>query len=522
MADIFRSERWGHDTPAHTPATVGPGSYTRELVSSNAKRAYVPFSVKSKRFEESASLTPGPGAYQTELEFEPTARRKLLSSFASTNDRFEPLRKKRDPGPGQYTTTLDWTKPSFRVQPNVSEQAKSEGIISPFTTSPSIPTKTQSYGYVDAPQGGLQMKQPPKEGHTGRGIDLPGPGEYAVDAIVHEMNFKRAGQFSIPKAARLRKDETEVPGPGSYSPVRPRERELQALPSTVFVSSTKRDFVKPTKVPGPGSYSISTSMAKSYPEERIQSFGSVAIREVCEPSHRSASEIERSVPGPGSYQLKGAFRPPPSAPCPFSSSSQRFSLDSPSEMGPGSYTPHLPSFKPATRTASAFGSLTRRFPSEGEERKKNGVPGPGTYDHFKAPVTEYRERHPQSVFSSATRRFQSELSDTPGPGSYAERVRAIKYDPQITLTGQIHPSAAFLGPSREVGRGDSSVPGPGSYLSTTSSPVKDNRQTGFLTLSPRFREKVPDNPGPGTYESSPPALAKRSFNRTITLPVRTY
>jgi hypothetical protein len=114
---------------------------------------------------------------------------KPLSSFASTvsssffsvfssflspvqNERFVPLEKKRDPGPGQYNVEVDWVRPARRVQPNVSERAKvsasillrsdsswldasslqSDGLISPFATSPSIPAKGQSTGYDDSPR----------------------------------------------------------------------------------------------------------------------------------------------------------------------------------------------------------------------------------------------------------------------------------------------------------------------------------------------------------------------------------
>lgn len=50
-------------------------------------------------------------------------------------------------------------------------------------TAPSVPARTQVFGYEEDKSGRLVMQQPPDHGHTGMGLDRPGPMEYCPDKL---------------------------------------------------------------------------------------------------------------------------------------------------------------------------------------------------------------------------------------------------------------------------------------------------------------------------------------------------
>lgn len=50
-------------------------------------------------------------------------------------------------------------------------------------TAPSVPARSQVYGYEEDNAGRLVMQPPPNQGHTGVGADKPGPLDYDPDKL---------------------------------------------------------------------------------------------------------------------------------------------------------------------------------------------------------------------------------------------------------------------------------------------------------------------------------------------------
>lgn len=48
----------------------------------------------------------------------------IILPLSFKSERFEEIRKKRDPGPGNYESKLDWVKPSFRIGGTVKETTR--------------------------------------------------------------------------------------------------------------------------------------------------------------------------------------------------------------------------------------------------------------------------------------------------------------------------------------------------------------------------------------------------------------
>ncbi|KAK2961328.1 hypothetical protein BLNAU_3774 [Blattamonas nauphoetae] len=510
MAHIVRSERFNDPALVTTSAIVGPGAYTPELVSRQDKRSYVPFSVQSKRFSNTYSQTPGPGAYDYAEENEVYFKRKPLSSFASRTERFELTRKKADPGPGSYDLRSTWGKESFRNPEGATPVTKLDSSNPSTVTPPSIPTRNQSMGYQDGPYGHPQMKAVAKRGYTGRGVDAPGPGEYDVDAINHSRNFNRAGQYTFSQSARMKDRSNPNPGPGSYSPQRARERMHMTYPSTSFDSTTIREFVKPNDHPGPGSYNIRSTIQARVPEENVQSFGSCAIREISERNYVPLAQKRNPVPGPGEYNDPRVIRKPQKSATPFFSTSTRFSSSKRDIPGPGAYSQNIPSFKPRSTNSAGFGIRQSRF----KNQKTDTVPGPGRYNPQGAEPSIVLRQHPSSVFMSRKSRFDDSSSLAPGPGAYETDVGGITVNATKTFTGDIHPSSSFCSTGRNTTKTSTNVPGPGSYSLGYPEYTKESGR-GFLNTSPRFKDNKDDFPGPGSYLKSNADLAKHSFNRTI-------
>lgn len=66
-------------------------------------------------------------------------------------------------------------------------------------TAPSIPTLSQSFGYEQSTYGKLVRHQPAAMGHTGRGDDTSGPGEYDPLRGLKSVNKSRSTDFSKSK-----------------------------------------------------------------------------------------------------------------------------------------------------------------------------------------------------------------------------------------------------------------------------------------------------------------------------------
>lgn len=181
----------------------------------------------------------------------------------------------------------------------VREEPKSNKIKwTRLPTAPSIPTLSQSFGYEQGPYGKLVRHEPATTGHTGRGADTLGPGEYDPLRGLKSIHKPRATDFSKGKVTRIFEQEVKakeaVPGPGQY------EQDASTGPaavggasparaSAVFKSSITREAAaggglssnNKTPVPGPGAYYSSnqaSGFAKESKPENLQFFGSTSTR----------------------------------------------------------------------------------------------------------------------------------------------------------------------------------------------------------------------------------------------------
>lgn len=68
-------------------------------------------------------------------------------------------------------------------------------------TAPSVPARSQVYGYEEDPAGRLVMQPPPDQGHTGVGSDKPGPLDYEPDKL-RVMKCSTATGWAKSKAER--------------------------------------------------------------------------------------------------------------------------------------------------------------------------------------------------------------------------------------------------------------------------------------------------------------------------------
>jgi hypothetical protein len=144
-------------------------------------------------------------------------------------------------------------------------------------TAPSIPAVSQSWGYEETKTGNLVLQRGPKadEGHTGKGVDLPGPGSYNPDKVTPKTTGAGFGKSRSRRVDFTMKTAASDIGPGYYfqegrgdlaNAVSPALTAAKKA-SSVFVSKTNRDSLGPSfkaalDTPAPGSYSLKSQFEK--------------------------------------------------------------------------------------------------------------------------------------------------------------------------------------------------------------------------------------------------------------------
>jgi hypothetical protein len=86
-------------------------------------------------------------------------------------------------------------------------------------TAPSVPARSQVYGYEEDNAGRLVMQPPPNQGHSGVGTDRPGPLDYDPDKF-RVMKCSAATGWAKSKAER-------ITAPGSKTKVRRWHQHLK-------------------------------------------------------------------------------------------------------------------------------------------------------------------------------------------------------------------------------------------------------------------------------------------------------
>ncbi|KAJ0400712.1 hypothetical protein P43SY_000617 [Pythium insidiosum] len=231
-------------------------------------------------------VTPGPGTYQSDNQApweSPSRAQSSIFQSKTTRDTKPGTNNLETPGPGAYTKQDSFGSKKKKTHTSLGNLLVRESTPknkirwARLPTAPSIPTQAQSFGYEQGPYGKLVRHEPAQVGHTGRGHDTTGPGEYDPLRGIKSIHKPRATDFSKskiqsswngPGATGIFKSSTdrlkdkprrslEVPGPGHYStPTTVVQKPVHIARPDVFVSSEPR-FKKPlpkVKVPGPGHY----------------------------------------------------------------------------------------------------------------------------------------------------------------------------------------------------------------------------------------------------------------------------
>ncbi|XP_075057610.1 sperm-tail PG-rich repeat-containing protein 2 [Mixophyes fleayi] len=531
-------------TLGSTQENVGPGSY--DLISDKLLKpgGYAPFlSVAKRDFAfndpQTKSIAPGPGQYDI---FNLKEKVKGGQTIQNREKRF-PESNSSLPGPGAYNLQIgihmdETKKTSSKSQKRVQSQVKKQQK----TGAPSIPVPGQAFGYEESEDGSLVRQLPPPMDNTlgpayyqplnketsatikYRGVhfgkysgkrtefqnlDVPGPGEYEIDqeSALHYENVnskkedKKKYEPFIPRyheVILLQEEKKGVPGPGKYNitrqfDVEDRLTKSADIPRPPFLSLSKRFLPVKSFTPAPGTYNEQRTAFESL--KKISSmtqtpFGHTAVR------FTKDSRLQRT-PGPGYYDLF-------------------------------SYGVASDSFKKANQECSkgGFGSSAARALSI-SNKDAVWTPGPAYYV-VKDKTEEPYKHQTMSVFSSGTQRLSTQIGakDSPPPGSYNvcesyEKLHSKgRYGPPRTIQAK-RKQACFMNvvPRDFILQNDYQVPGPGAY-NLVLKPVIQTSPT--VPREERFKDPKEITPGPGCYELSPmfkDTVLKGTFNATLPNPL---
>ncbi|KAA6422522.1 MAG: hypothetical protein FRX49_07383 [Trebouxia sp. A1-2] len=585
MAFVARAPRTAAFGAPPTPQEVGPGSYTVPTQHGSKYPSYVPFSTSTQRgfemeqsshevvpspifFHTGAVLllqyNPGPGEYNWTPSSTSQAQHPstcFLSNVSRLHERStaSQLQQCRDtpaftPGPGAYKAPSGFSRRPFRLDGHKQGHKKAKLPVRHTPLPPSVPSKAQSYGYEETPEGQLQAQPHPESTvFTGERNSRVGPGQY--DPTV-------AGVRPQPKAAVFGRgpeinrtafllSSSIAPGPGAYTPQEPQ-------------SPSKKH--RPPEVSNPSATTaIAALQAKLRSSRRAACIEASAVEEVVRASLKhgtvevssSNKVVQTESPiGPGYYtNLPTAFDNVLKKPASrvFGGKSIRPGMADPSAgdmPGPGAYGGSLTeswlvASQPSESLAPGFGSSIARWGSSG-----TSAPGPGAYDQSTLSMqTEVEKRTTNTArhgaFGVGERFAQSKAPDSSaGPGSYsapstapgrarpspAFQDKQDRFDrPMQTMVppekvrrcrgkqGLIFTSAGRLSPGV---KGDI-VPGPGAYsnagrdLQHVFKPFT-RIKAGFAAGTDRFKSSTKGAaPGPGAYDGvQASTLGKASFNVT--------
>jgi len=538
---------------------VGPGSYEQHHRFTDRKpimEGYAPFQSMAPRttfldVPDQVIMAPGPGHYYPEMVIRDRA--KGGSTVGNMEARFRDP-SSETPGPGTYSTDLQWIKP--RSMPLPEEQVyEGTGHITwkRKVDPPSIPSPGKSFGYEEGTDGALLPQAgPDKDSSLGPAYYKPG-----VAATIAEKRYKGV-HWSKATENRFKFSCADMPGPGQYNPhkepvVQEKFTITEAGKPKKFESRIPRYHelipLKEEKKnnPGPGSYNIKSTIDRPI----------IAPNEAAEPTPfgsrtRRFTSGKNPVPAPGQYNdprhaFEALRRISGLKKSPFGQTSSRFTMkDSRRTPGPGTYNVDVMTSlntniqkkaHMSSSTKGVFGtSSVRTLPYTKHEDKH--LPGPSHYIQDSNVIAEKLRKttHATSVFMSGSERIKVPGAldkDIPPPGSYnvedaysKSQVKKSTAQPR-TLAGQIKAgsflsSSARFAPPRDIliKEADPMVPGPGAYEQAGK---QESYMKGTLvSQTPRFVEKNTKVPGPGHYNASilyRDTLLKPTFNVTLNNPV---
>uniref|UniRef100_A0A0B6ZU50 Sperm-tail PG-rich repeat-containing protein 2 n=1 Tax=Arion vulgaris TaxID=1028688 RepID=A0A0B6ZU50_9EUPU len=423
-----------------TSDTVGPGSYEYDFKNKLKGDGYAPFLSMSGRetcpvVSDQAVVAPGPGHYDISLLQDGP---KGKGPLANKTKRF-PNSISETPGPGAYHSHKYLElgdKP--KSAPGMGNEEKRMMLANRIKfyrkpEAPSIPSKGQAYGYEECDDGSLKKQNAPERDKS------LGPAFYFP--IVPESKSTKAYKgihFGKLSSRRMGFAGKTGPGPGHYNPYDGHSANIENVNSQYegnfrieshlprYHELIPQEAMKKT-IPGPGSYEI-----KSFFLQQTQTLNTEGI-EVEHPPFLSQSKRFASVksiaPAPGTYNdprtaLESLTRIRGMKKSPFAQTSVRFHQENSTNNlpGPGSYNiPGLgtesmrKAYMEATRKG-VFGTTASRVQPLAIAADLE-IPGPG---HYQVPERAPKPRYPQlsSNFASITRRLKPPEHDAPPPGAY--------------------------------------------------------------------------------------------------------
>lgn len=257
--------------------TLGPGTYTPVLPSRETPTVCLDMDATRNLYGTPLGY-PGPGAYS------PMQRdtRIPIAISKKTEERITSSVRKIYSGPRVWTSLAGETNAVFRFH--------GDRQLFPLAEK--------------TPDPGVYDLSPPKKrefgNHTAFGVhsdrksydtpsDTPGPGAYNVTAGRWIKKGKHPVRQAVDRGAG-----DNVPGPGSYDPELPGDRN-RARPNSVFMSRASRGGKDATDPPGPGNYSPKT----------LDEYGKVPVKIRQSRFERVGNWIEMSkkpTPSPDKYR----------------------------------------------------------------------------------------------------------------------------------------------------------------------------------------------------------------------------
>lgn len=515
---------------------LGPGSYDPNVPDFRPRNGVAPFGSTSERVTWETRPTPGPGEYDAIAATDIRATRTLHKpspQFLSKEHRmgrdFAKPTGYDVPGPGAYAPEL--VRENTPVKPARTLHAASGINWVKVATAPSIPARTQSYGYKEGNLGELIQQPVPYQGHTGAGTDIPGPGYYQVsEKVIRKDQGHKAPQFAkfAYRGELFGKPRAADPGPGSYEADRAALTPvfhggvMAAKQTHVFSSTTNRAPLRNISYgPGPGAYKPASTF-KSLREhlasnpDQFSAFGTSAIQPRAEPK-------VLDVPGPGSYTGSLIPKPPLTAngePAPsaaFAGSMDRFHQPPTLGPGPGGYDKANPTLVDAVNSKlrakyGVFGTTSARLPPP----QPATAPPPGTYEpKVDVDPANFRRRDKRTPAFRPNGPRDDPSHKTQGAPTFYE-VKTEWPKPSTTAPSLGGTVPRFQGP----GSKKEEVPGPGHYPTPhfVAEKARTTQHAGpsVWSKSTRFDSGVTDVPGPGAYVGhTSDSLIKKSFNITI-------
>ena len=428
-------------TDRHADNLPGPGAYTQELVRPPpqhrpvgealhsgsginwvkvATAPSIPTNTQSYGYREGSygeliqqpvpyqghtgcgSDLPGPGSYDL-TRSNPSRATNFAKGAGRT---FSPPKKDDAPGPGYYNVEMVDKSVVFKG-----------GVHATRPTSMFASTTTRANLLTTMHGPGPGSFKPPSSFKSMR--------EYLA---AHPDTFQAFGS----SAADPRRDllRLEVPGPGYYNadvkPIAAKEGGA----SSVFLSKADRFHSNAPIGPGPGGFfTDAKTIAREVSSKlrgRFGAFGSTSARLPPPPKPRAPSPVAYNPPidvAPAERRRKDKRTPA------FRESGKRED-PSHSTQGANTFYDAKKEWPKPQSTSSAFISSVPRFTAQSASE----VPGPGHYPpkNNLVEATLPSPYGPRSTWGKG-RRFDSTLSDVPGPGTYVVDRGFVKKSFNITI-----------------------------------------------------------------------------------------